>query len=66
MTHRRRPLPCPAPGPDHARDPGGAAAGGGAGTAGVWRELYEACCLTGWESRGSVHDPRACPGLTAA
>ncbi|MGW4275776.1 hypothetical protein [Streptomyces sp. SID10815] len=60
MSQPRRPLPHPAHGPDQVRD------SGGAGTAGAWRELYETCCLTGWESRGSLHDPGACPGRTAA
>ncbi|MFF9309818.1 hypothetical protein ACF1BS_02805 [Streptomyces sp. NPDC014748] len=60
---RRRPLLSTPHWPDHAGDPGGAGAGG---TAVAWRELYETCCLAGWESRGGVHDPRACPGRSAA
>ncbi|MFK0168976.1 hypothetical protein ACIQU5_09250 [Streptomyces sp. NPDC090306] len=31
-----------------------------------WRELDEACCLRGWESRGGEHDARACARSTAA
>ncbi|MGI3198480.1 hypothetical protein ACRJ4B_15995 [Streptomyces sp. GTA36] len=26
----------------------------------AWRALEEACCLTGWESRGEQHDPNHC------
>lgn len=36
------------------------------GTTRAWQELYEACCLRGWESRGSVHDVRLCARRAAA
>ncbi|MEU6406653.1 hypothetical protein [Streptomyces sp. NPDC046985] len=54
--HHRRATPlCAAHGPDCVCDWG---ADGGAAHA--WRDLYETCCLSGWESRNSVHDPGLC------
>ncbi|MGV9255573.1 hypothetical protein [Streptomyces sp. NPDC003697] len=49
--------------PDCARARG---AGAGTGTASAWRELYEACCLRGWESRGAAHEAGTCLRRAAA
>ncbi|MEU6812830.1 hypothetical protein ABZ920_28395 [Streptomyces sp. NPDC046831] len=56
-----------AEGADHTPDCARARrSGAGAGTASAWRELYEACCLRGWESRGAVHETGTCLRRAAA